>query len=70
MVQQQSAKYMQGSLILRLALCAISFILGSLAQFEQNIGLYFVFSVINGVLGGVIFFFHCTSNERVGCSSL
>ena len=27
--------------------------------------LYSIFTIINAVLGGVIFFFHCSANERV-----
>ena len=65
LAQQTSAKYMQRTLIVRLGLCFVSFVIGSLAQHEQNIGLYFVFSVINGILGGAIFFFHCSANEKV-----
>jgi len=31
----------------------------------QNFGLYGTFTLINGILGGSIFFFHCTGNETV-----
>jgi hypothetical protein len=56
---------MQRSLIIRLGLCFVSFVLGSLAQHEQNLGLFFIFTVLNGVLGGIVFFFHCTCNQKV-----
>lgn len=64
-IQRKSAKYMQGSLVIRLLLCLVSFITGSLAQYEQSLGLFFVFTVVNGVLGGFIFFSHCTCNQKV-----
>ena len=31
----------------------------------KDMALYSIFTIINGVLGGVIFFFHCSANERV-----
>ena len=31
----------------------------------QDLALYSIFTIINGVLGGIIFFFHCSANERV-----
>jgi hypothetical protein len=64
-VQRTSAKYMHRSLILRNGLCYVSFLMGSLAAYQQNLVLYLVFTVLNGLLGFLIFFFHCTSNEHV-----
>jgi hypothetical protein len=29
------------------------------------LALYSIFTIINGVLGCIIFFFHCSANERV-----
>ena len=43
----------------------ISFIIGSMATYQQITFEYFLFTVFNGILGFVIFFFHCTSNETV-----
>ena len=42
-----------------------SFMTGTLAAYEQEPGLYGTFTLINGLLGGSVFFFHCTGNERV-----
>ena len=56
---------MHGSLVLRLGVCFVSFMVGSLADYQQNMGLYFVFTVLNACLGFLIFFFHCTCNETV-----
>ena len=64
-IQRTSAKYMHRSLILRNGLCYVSFIVGSMADYQQNFGLYFVFTIFNGILGFLIFFFHCTSNDTV-----
>ena len=63
--QRTSAKVMHGSLFPRLLICFASFMTGSLATYQQEELLYYVFTVLNGVLGFVIFFFHCTSNETV-----
>ena len=63
--QRMSAKVMHGSLFPRLMICFISFIIGSMATYQQITFEYFVFTVLNGILGFVIFFFHCTSNETV-----
>ena len=42
-----------------------SFLLGTLAEYDQNMALYSIFTGVNGVLGGMIFFFHCTANEKI-----
>ena len=63
--QKTSAKYMHRTLILRLILVFVSFILGTMAEYEQSFMLFLVFTVINGVTGGVIFLAHCFSNDVV-----
>ena len=42
-----------------------SFLLGTLAEYDQNLILYSIFTLVNGLLGGMIFFFHCTANEKM-----
>ena len=42
-----------------------SFVLGTMAEYQQSVGLYSLFSLSNGILGVVVFFFHCTANESV-----
>ena len=42
-----------------------SFVLGTMAEYQQSLGLYTLFTVSNGILGGIVFFFHCTANEAV-----
>ena len=63
--QKTSAKYMHRTLILRLILVFVSFILGTMAEYEQSFMLFLVFTVINGVTGGAIFLAHCFSNDVV-----
>ncbi|XP_023330599.1 adhesion G-protein coupled receptor D1 isoform X2 [Eurytemora carolleeae] len=63
--QQTSAKIMQRSNLIIMPMVLFSFIIGTMAEYEQNFGLYGTFTLINGILGGSIFFFHCTGNETV-----
>ena len=63
--QQTSAKIMQRSNLIIMPLIFASFTVGTLATYEQNPGLYGTVTLINGILGGAIFFFHSTGNERV-----
>ena len=42
-----------------------SFLVGTLAEYDQNMILYTIFTIINSVLGGMIFFFHCSANEKM-----
>ena len=68
--QQTSAKIMQRSNLIIMPLIFASFSVGTLATYEQNPGLYGTVTLINGILGGAIFFFHSTGNERVSGSLL
>jgi hypothetical protein len=43
----------------------VSFLLGTMAEYDQNLILYSAFTIVNGILGGLIFFFHCSANEKV-----
>jgi len=60
-----SAKIMQRTNLIIMPLVFISFIIGALSEYEQNVALYGTFTIINGVLGACIFFFHSTGNEQV-----
>ena len=42
-----------------------SWVVGMLSEYEQNLPLYGTFSVMNGVLGAMVFFFHCMGSEVV-----
>ena len=68
--QQTSAKIMQRSNLIIMPLIFASFTVGTLATYEQNPGLYGTVTLINGILGGAIFFFHSTGNERVSVLSV
>jgi ABC-type transport system involved in cytochrome c biogenesis permease component len=63
--QRTTAKVIQRTLLLVLPMVFTSFILGTLAEFEQNIYLYSVFTLVNGILGAVIFSFHTSANATV-----
>ena len=56
---------MRSTLVFILPLVFASYMLGALAEYEQNIYLYSVFTLVNGVLGGMIFVCHCFANARV-----
>ena len=53
------------TLFLRMALTFASFVVGTIAEYQQNLALYFIFTLLNGVLGGVIFVSHCCCDETV-----
>ena len=61
---------MQRSNLIIMPLVFGSFTSGTLAAYEQNPGLYGTFTLLNGLLGGSVFFFHCTGNERVSLRDL
>jgi len=43
----------------------VSIVLGELAEYQQNIYFYSLFTLANGVLGVLVLLFHCSSNETV-----
>merc|ERR1719219_228658 len=63
--QQMSAKIMQRTNLIIMPLSFVTFSMGSLAEYENNIALYSTFTLLNGILGATIFFFHSTGNEQV-----
>lgn len=60
-----SVRVMQRANLIIVPLTLASFIVGFASEYEQNVPLYGTSSVLNGFLGGVVFFFHCTGNEEV-----
>ena len=48
----------------------VSFMTGTLATYEQDPALYGTFTLVNGMLGASVFFFHCTGNERVSYKAI
>ena len=63
--QRITAKVIQRTLIIILPMVFTSFILGTLAEFEQNIYIYSIFTIVNGILGAIIFSFHISANATV-----
>lgn len=63
--QLTSAKIMQRSNLVIMPLVFASWVVGVYAEYEQNVALYGTFTILNGVLGGIIFVMHCSGNERV-----
>ena len=63
--QYQSAKIMQRSNLLIMPLVFISWLIGFMSEYEQDVGLYGVFTILNAVLGVSVFLFHCSGNEDV-----
>ena len=61
--ERKNAKVMQRTLILILPLVFATFLLGTLAEYDQNLVLYSIWTLFNGILGGLIFIFHCSTNE-------
>ena len=49
----------------RAGLALGSFVVGTMAVFQQQLELFFVYAIVNGTQGGLIFFFHCSSNEKI-----
>ena len=60
-----SAKVMQRSLLFILPLVFASYVVGTMAEHGQNLYLYSVFTLLNGIVGGVVFFFHASANETM-----
>lgn len=63
-VDKVTAQLSQRTLLLILPLVFASFVTGTVAEHEQNPALYGIFTILNGVLGGTMFFFHVTSNMK------
>ena len=63
--QYQSAKIMQRSNLMIMPLVFISWLIGFMSEYEQDVGLYGVFTILNAVLGVSVFLFHCSGNEEV-----
>ena len=60
-----SAKIMQRTNLIIMPLVFTSFIIGALSEYNQDVAMYSIFTILNGVLGACVFFFHSTGNEQV-----
>jgi len=63
-MDKTTAQISQRTLLIILPLVFASYVIGTIATFEQNPALYGAFTIINGVLGGIVLFFHVTSNVK------
>ncbi|XP_076366876.1 putative adhesion G protein-coupled receptor E4P isoform X1 [Tachypleus tridentatus] len=60
-----SARIHQRSNLILMPLILSSWILGMLSDYEQNIGLYSTFAIINAIIGFAIFILHSLGNQEV-----
>ncbi|XP_067129314.1 putative adhesion G protein-coupled receptor E4P [Centruroides vittatus] len=65
MKQLMSAKIHQRSNLIIMPLILSSWIIGMLSDYEQNLGLYSVYSILNTIIGVCIFVFHSLGNQEV-----
>ena len=63
--QLTSARISQRSNLIILPLVLSHMLIGMFSEYEQNLPLYGTFSVLNGITGGFVLFFHCTGNAQV-----
>ena len=63
-VAKTTAQISQRTLLIILPLVFASFVCGTIANYQQDPVLYGSFTILNGVLGGAMMFFHITSNEK------
>ena len=63
--QLTSARFSQRTNLVLMPLVYAHWVLGSLAEYEQNMALYSVFTILNGWLGFFVFFLHCGNNQAV-----
>lgn len=60
-----SAKIMQRTNLIIMPLVFVSFVIGVMSEYNQDVALYGTFTILNGFLGASVFFFHSTGNEQV-----
>jgi len=63
-IDKTTAQISQRTLLIILPLVFASFVCGTIAEYQQDPVLYGSFTILNGVLGGAMMFFHITSNEK------
>ena len=68
MKQLASAKISQRTNLLLIPMVFAHWVLGMFSEYEQNMGLYGTFSIVNGVLGALVFLGHCSNNQQVRLS--
>ncbi|XP_076034804.1 putative adhesion G protein-coupled receptor E4P [Oratosquilla oratoria] len=63
--QLTSARISQRTNLIILPFVFSHWLVGMFSEYEQNMALYGTFSILNGITGGVVFFFHCSNNQQV-----
>jgi len=63
-VDKMTAKISQRTLFIILPLVFASFVTGTVAECMQEVPLYGAFTILNGVAGGCMLFFHVTSHPK------
>ncbi|KAF2363264.1 GPCR family 2 secretin-like [Trinorchestia longiramus] len=63
--QLTSAKFSQRTNLILLPFVYIHWLLGTLSEYEQNLALYSLFSIVNAVLGVLVLLLHCSNNQKV-----
>ncbi|XP_064091063.1 adhesion G-protein coupled receptor D1-like [Macrobrachium nipponense] len=63
--QLLSAKFSQRTNLIIMPLVFSHWVVGMMSEYEQNMPLYSIFSILNGVTGVVVFLLHCFNNQQV-----
>lgn len=63
--QRVSAKISQRGNLVILFFVVAHMLTGMLSEYEQNLALYGVFSILNGLTGVLVFLFHSSASEAV-----
>ncbi|CAL4061987.1 unnamed protein product, partial [Meganyctiphanes norvegica] len=63
--QLLSAKISQRTNLIILPLIFAHWMVGMMSEYEQDMALYGIFTLLSSIVGVVVFFFHCTNNEQV-----
>lgn len=64
MTEYTTARVSQGSIMIIMPMCLVSYIFGLIAIDLQNEYLWVIFCIVNVILGPVIFFFHCIGHPK------
>ncbi|XP_071515240.1 putative adhesion G protein-coupled receptor E4P [Panulirus ornatus] len=60
-----SAKFSQRTNLIIMPFVFAHLLVGMFSEYEQNLPLYGVFSILNSVTGVLVLFLHCTNNQQV-----
>lgn len=63
--QRTSAKFSQRTNLVIMPCVFAHMIVGMLSEYEQNLPLYSIFTILNSVTGVLVLFLHCFNNQQV-----